>query len=68
MLNRLTLFPYLFIYLFIFISCAFRQCLHSCLCEGVGSPKTVVTDSCELPCGLGIEPWSFGGAVSALTS
>ena len=26
-------------------------CLHVCLCEGVGSPGTGVTDSCELPCG-----------------
>lgn len=25
--------------------------MHACLCEGVGSPETVNTDSCELPCG-----------------
>jgi hypothetical protein len=26
-------------------------CLHVYLCEGVRSPVTGVTDSCELPCG-----------------
>jgi hypothetical protein len=26
-------------------------CLHVCLCEGVRSPGTGVTDSCKLPCG-----------------
>ena len=37
--------------LFTFISCALVFCRHVCLCEGVGSPGTGVTDSCELPCG-----------------
>lgn len=26
-------------------------CLHACLCEGVGFPKSGVTHSCELLCG-----------------
>ena len=29
---------------------ALVSCPHSCLCEGVRSPGTVVTNSCELPC------------------
>jgi hypothetical protein len=36
--------------LFIFISCALVFCLHVCLCEGVRSPGTGVTDIYELPC------------------
>lgn len=31
-------------------------CLHVCLSEGARSPGTGVTDSCERPCGAGIEP------------
>lgn len=34
-----------------FILCTLVFCLHSCLCEGVGSPEAVSTDSCELSCG-----------------
>ena len=33
------------------ISCALLLCLHTCLCEGVRSPGTGVTDRCEVPCG-----------------
>jgi hypothetical protein len=36
--------------LFLFISCVLVFCLHFCLCGGVGSPETSVTNSCELPC------------------
>jgi hypothetical protein len=28
-------------------------CLYVCLCEGVESPGTGVTDKCEPPCGAG---------------
>jgi hypothetical protein len=37
-------------YLFL-ILCALVFCLYACLCEGVVSPGTGVTDSCGLPCG-----------------
>ena len=35
---------------FTFISCALVFCPHECLCKGVGSPGTVITESCEQPC------------------
>jgi hypothetical protein len=35
----------------VFILCALVFYLHICLCEGVRSPVTGVTDSCEPPCG-----------------
>jgi hypothetical protein len=38
----------IFFNLFIFILCALMCCLHECLCEGVGSSRNGVTDSCEL--------------------
>jgi hypothetical protein len=41
----------LFVYLFIYTFCALVFCLHVCLCKGVRSSGTGVTDRCELPCG-----------------
>ena len=35
---------------FFSILCTLLFCLHVCLCEGVKSSGTGVTDSCELPC------------------
>ena len=40
-----------FFHLFIFILCALVFCLHVCLGEGVKSPGTGGTHSCELSCG-----------------
>ena len=42
----------------LFILCALVFCLHICLCEGVGSPGSRVTGSCELPCGCW--EWNLG--------
>lgn len=36
---------------FCFVLYALVFYLHVCLCEGVGSPGTGVTDSCEVLCG-----------------
>lgn len=39
------------IYLLLLFLSALEFCLHICLCQGVRSPGTGVTDSCELPWG-----------------
>lgn len=44
-------------------------CLHVCLREGVGSPRTEATDSCKMPLWvLGIELVSSGRVVNGLTT
>lgn len=52
---------YSFVLLFHFMYIVF--CLHGWLCESIRYPETGITDNCELPYMLGIEPWSLGIAV-----
>jgi hypothetical protein len=53
-----VIFPEDLLNVFIYLLYTLEYCLHICLCEGVGSPETEVTNSFELLCGLGIEPGS----------
>jgi hypothetical protein len=45
--NKCSLFFLRFIYFYVHWCFA---CVYICLCEGAISPRTHVTDSCELPC------------------
>jgi hypothetical protein len=52
--NALTSYFLLFChskYISLFL-CALVFCQHACLCEGVRSPRTGVSDTSELPCGF----------------